>query len=165
MKTTIQWKFLEMVDGNIRSKHGDCVWKIGKWQKPIKELDICNAGYHSSPDIVEAYSWVNGTILAQVECKGKHVDITTKSVWENMRITKAWMWTNEARVALIRKCTELHLEKYQDDNLAKQALIDFNEESQTPLYYWCGTMYDGTYDVNKWLKEEILPTLEEITNG
>ena len=182
MKTTIQWKFLGLVDGNIQSVHGDCTWNIGKWQKPILGIEMYTRGYHSSPGIVEAYRWVNGTILAQVECKGKHIDGATKSVWESMRITKAWMWTNEAHVALVRRCIEIHLKRYPDDNWGKKALIDLNDGYPVLFSYWDSDSDAGMLDVylyhhrtnsdyyvsfracdvNKWLAEDILPTLEEV---
>ena len=183
---TIQWKFLELVDGKICSVHGDCTWKIGKWQKPIKELDICNTGYHSSATIPEAHACVQGDVLAQVECKGKREDLDIKSAWENMRIIKAYRITWAAIDKYFLRALEVSLEENPDQSNAKEIALAISEMKQGVVRsdYWVYSSNAGVWYVSLshyransspavsfrcacdrlqqvWA-EEILPTLEEI---
>ena len=182
----IQWKFLELVDGKIRSVHGDCTWKIGKWQKPIKDLDICNVGYHSSATIPEAHACVQGDVLAQVECKGKREDLVIKSAWENMRIIKAYRITWAAIDKYFLRALEVSLEENPDQSNAKEIALAISEMKQGVFRssYWgysssAGVWYVSLYyyrtysgasvsfrcacdKLQQVWAEEILPTLEEI---
>ncbi len=189
MKTTIQWKFLELIDGNIRSKHGDCVWKVGKWQKPIKDLDICHTGYHSSATIPEAHACVRGDILAQVECQCPCIRKDIKSAWENMRIIKAYRITWAAIDRYVLRALEVSLEENPDQSNAKEIAraISYMQKGVLRSDSWGYSSYAGVWFVSLsgsrahsgynvsfrcacdrlqqvWA-EFLLPTLEEITNG
>lgn len=186
MKTTIQWKFLELADGKIRSVYGDCTWKIGKWQKPIKDLDICHTGYHSSATIPEAHACVRGDILAQVECQCPCIRKDIKFVWENMRIIKAYRITWAAIDKYFLRALECSLEENPNQSNAEKiakAILEMkqgvlrsgNWSYSTNAGVWCVNLYyyrtssssavsfrcacDRLQQV--WA-EEILPTLEEV---
>lgn len=182
----IQWKFLELVDGKIRSVHGDCTWKIGKWQKPVKDLDICARGYHSSSTIPEAHACVRGDVLAQVECKGKQEDLDIKSAWENMRIIKAYRITWAAIDQYFLRALEVSLEENPDQSNAAQiakAILEMKQGVFRSRYWGSGSdagvwfvylhssrassLYGVSFRcacdrLQQVWAEDILPTLEEI---
>jgi hypothetical protein len=89
------WKSLKYIDGKIKSGNGDCTWKVGKWQKPIKGVDICNKGYHASKLIIDAMRYVDCEVIAEVEYKGEIVEQDDKLVAENIKIIRAWYWTKK----------------------------------------------------------------------
>lgn len=120
---TKRWKFIRK---GFKSKNGTTKWKIGEWSKPIKNLDMCNNGYHCSKEIYQAFSYVQGEILCQVECKGKHESESDKEVWETMRIIKAYKWTKKDSVALSIYAAELCIDNfekvYPNDNRPRKAI-------------------------------------------
>jgi hypothetical protein len=167
--------------------YGDCTWKIGKWQKPIKDLDVCNTGYHSSATIPEAHACVRGDVLAQVECKGKREDVNIKSAWENMRIVKAYRITWATIDKYFLRALEVSLKENPDQSNAKEIALAISEMKQGVIrsYNWnyatsagmlCVTLaYSRTASssyvsfrcacdrLQQVWAEEILPTLEEVT--
>lgn len=104
------YKFLNKNGRSIVSAHGNLKWKIGEWQtcEPEK-LALCEYGFHSSKKIYEAFSYVQGEVLAEVECRGKHLDDDDKQVWSEIRIVKAYKWTKKDSVALAIFSAELCL--------------------------------------------------------
>jgi len=122
MKIT-RWKFLNK---GFKSAHGDTKWKIGKWSKPIKNLEMCNRGYHCSKEIYQAFSYVQGPILAEVECKGKHEPGNDKEVWETMKIVRAFKWQKKDSVALAIYSAELCIDnfekEYPEDERPREAI-------------------------------------------
>ena len=105
-----RWKFIRE---GFKSENGNVKWKVGEWQEPIKDLEMCNKGYHCSKKIYQAFSYVQGEVLAQVECKGKHQSTDDKEVWENQRVVKAYKWTKKDSVALSIYVAELCLENFE----------------------------------------------------
>lgn len=187
MKTAIQWKFLELIDGEIKSVRGDGTWKIGEWQKPIKDLDICHIGYHSSATIPEAHACVRGDILAQVECQCPCIRKDIKFVWENMRIIKAYRITWAAIDRYFLRALEVSLETNPDQSNAKKIAEAISEMKQGVIRSsnWHYGTSAGVWSVylnysragsdssvgfrcacdrlqQVWA-EEILPTLEEVS--
>jgi hypothetical protein len=110
MKT--RWKFLKK---GFKSNSGNTKWKIGEWSKPIKNLELCESGYHCSKEIYQAFSYVQGEILAEVQCKGKHESSKDKEVWETMRITKAYKWQKKDSVALSIYAAELCIDTFEKE--------------------------------------------------
>jgi len=118
-----RWKFIRK---NFKSKNGNVKWTIGKWQKPVKDLVFCESGYHCSKTIYQAFSYVQGEILCQVECKGKNIKDANKEIWENQRIVRAWKWTKKDSVALAVYAAELCIDnfekEYPDDKRPREAI-------------------------------------------
>lgn len=110
-KTIKQWKFLRE---GLKAENGNFVWKIGKWEKIEGDLDICNWGFHSSNDPYHAFSYVQGEILARVECRGEHIDQSDKSCWREQRVVKAYKWTKKDSLKLAIFSAELVLKNYED---------------------------------------------------
>lgn len=110
MKT--RWKFLKK---GFKSNSGNTKWKIGEWSKPIKNLELCESGYHCSKEIYQAFSYVQGEILAEVQCKGKHESSKYKEVWETMRIIKAYKWQKKDSVALSIYAAELCIDTFEKE--------------------------------------------------
>lgn len=109
-KTQTRYKFLRE---GMTSESGKMKWKIGKWKKHAGEISICNAGFHCSKRIGQAFSYVRGEILAEVEVRGKSETEIDKEVWEEMKIVKAWRWDNKNSVAISIFSAELCLKNYE----------------------------------------------------
>jgi len=90
-----RYKFL--LKGN-KSSNGDFKWKIGEWYTHEGELEMCSSGFHCSKGIYQAFSYVQGEILSEVEVKGKHQTQDDKEVWEKMRVVKTWKWQKKDSV-------------------------------------------------------------------
>ena len=120
-----KYKFLNLRSKKIVSKHGNLEWKIGEWQH-VDRLDICNSGLHCSDKIYQAFSYVQGEVLAIVEVKGKSIKEDDKSAWTDMRIIKAYKWTKKDSVSLAIFSAELCLKEfekqYPDDKRPREAI-------------------------------------------
>ena len=112
-----RYKFLRQPKKNmeIRSQHGDFVWEIGKWYHHEAELDMCNAGFHCSKEIQQAFSYIQGEVLAVVEVKGNKEIQDDKEVYEHMKIVKAYRWTKKDSVALSIYAAELVIDNFEKE--------------------------------------------------
>jgi len=110
MKT--RWKFLNLEGKKIKSNSGDCTWKVGKWKHEYN-VEMCEHGFHCSKEIQQAFSFVQGEILAKVEVKGKCYKEDEKEVYTDMRILKAYKWQKKDSVALSIYAAELCLKNYE----------------------------------------------------
>ena len=106
-----RFKFLRT---GYKSEYGNQTWKLGKWYTFDGELYMCNAGFHCSKGIYQAFSFVQGKYLAEVEVKGKHLSETDKECWEKMRVVKVWKWTKKDSVAFAIYSASLVLKIYED---------------------------------------------------
>lgn len=97
----------------FKSEYGAHTWEIGKWYKHIGKLDMCNAGFHCSKRMGEALSYVQGEIVAEVECRGESIIGDDKEVWEEMRIVKCWKWTKTDSVKLAIFAAEQVIDIYE----------------------------------------------------
>ena len=109
MKKIKRWKFLRE---GLKSEHGNLVWDK-KWKKHEGTLDMCSDGFHCSKEIYQAFSYVQGEILSEVEVKGKHLSEKDKEVWSEMRIIKCWKWQKKDSVALSIYAAELCLNNFE----------------------------------------------------
>jgi hypothetical protein len=92
LKTKKAWKSLQLSEnGEIKSKEGNCIWKIGEWKKE-ENPSCCNKGFHSSNLITDAMSFVGCEVIAEVEYRGKTDSQEDKQSSEEMRILRAWKW-------------------------------------------------------------------------
>ena len=121
-----RWKFLREVDGKIRSGSGDLTWKIGKWNKVEGDLSLCKKGLHCSKRVYQAFSFVQGEILAKVECSGKSDIQDDKEAYSEMRIVKCYRWQKVDSVALSIFAAGLCLANFEkvfpDDKRPKEAI-------------------------------------------
>jgi len=120
------WKFLDKKGRNIVSRNGDLKWKIGEWVHVDGKMSCCNNGLHASKTIYHAFSYVQGSVLAKVEVKGKHDDQDDKSAYSDMRIVEAYKWTKKDSVALSIFAAEMCLKEfeklYPDDDRPRKAI-------------------------------------------
>ncbi len=123
MKKILRWKFL---NEGFKSNVGDCVWEKGVWKKHEGKVSMCNSGFHCSKEVYQAFSFVQGEILAQVECAGKNEIQDDKEVYEKMRIVKAYKWQKKDSIALSIFAAELVIENfekvYPNDKRPRQAI-------------------------------------------
>ena len=110
MKT--RYKFLRLEDNKIKSNSGDCTWKIGEW-KHEDAVELCDKGFHCSKEMWQAFSYVQGEILAEVEVKGESKTEDDKEVYTDMRIVRAWKWQKKDSVALSIFSAELCIEQFE----------------------------------------------------
>jgi hypothetical protein len=118
-----RYKFLRK--GN-KSENGNFKWKLGEWYIHEGEIEMCNAGFHCSRGIYQAFNYVQGEILAEVEVKGKHQTQNDKEVWEKMRVVKEWKWTKKDSVLFSIYSAYLCLDNfekvYPNDKRAREAI-------------------------------------------
>lgn len=123
MKTVTRWKFLRT---GYKSDSGNLKWKLGKWNRVKGELDMCQNGLHCSKTALQAFFYVQGEILAEVECRGEHLADEDKECWREMRVVKAYRWTKKDSVRLAVYVAELclkHFEKeYPNDKRPREAI-------------------------------------------
>jgi hypothetical protein len=134
----VLYKFLRE---GLKSQHGNATWKVGEWKKE-SSVSICNSGFHASNTPREAFSYVQGEVLAIVEARGENVEQEDKSCWEEMRAIKAYKWQKKDSVALSIFAAELCIKnyeaKYPNDSrprdaieAAKKWLAEPTEENQS----------------------------------
>ena len=126
MANKTMWKFLNQERGALVSENGGLGWKIGEWQHQDGKIVLCENGLHASKTIYRAFSYVQGSVLAKVEVKGKHADESDKSAYSDMRIIEAYKWTKKDSVALAIFSAELCLKEfeklYPDDDRPRKAI-------------------------------------------
>ena len=113
MKT--RYKFLRQSGKTIKSQNGDQKWKIGEWVKCDQKLDMCEVGLHCSKSIYDAFSFVQGEVVAKVEVRGKSIIEDNKEVWSEMRIIEAKKWDKKASVSLAIYSAELVLKNFEKE--------------------------------------------------
>jgi len=86
---TERYKFLKE---GFKSQYGNHVWELKKWYKFAGKLNMCQAGFHCSKGIYQAFCFVQGEILSVVEVRGKHLEESDKEVWSEMRVIKTYKW-------------------------------------------------------------------------
>ena len=97
-----------------------------RWEKFDGELKMCESGFHCSKDKYDAFSYVQGEILAEVEVKGKSIKEKNKEVWSGMRLVKLWKWQKKDSVALsifsAGLCLNNFEKVYPDDKRPREAI-------------------------------------------
>ena len=123
MSMKIRYKFLRE---GLKSNSGDCTWKVGEWKKHSGKVSLCNSGFHCSKEISQAFSFVQGEILAEVEVKGSNEIQDDKEVYSEMHIIRAWKWQKKDSVALsifaAEICIEAFEKVYPDDKRPREAI-------------------------------------------
>ena len=126
------WKFLRE---GMESQYGTCVWKVGEWKKE-DSVELCSTGFHASEHIYQAFSYVQGEVLARVEVRGESKKEDDKQAWTEMRIKKAYKWTKEESVKLAVFAAELVIDIYQkqypNDDRPKKAIEAAKEYISDP---------------------------------
>jgi hypothetical protein len=121
-----RFKFLRLVRGKIKSDSGDQTWKIGEWVHQDGVIKLCKNGLHCSKTPYQAFSYVQGEVLAVVDVKGKSDKEDDKEAWSDMRIVKAYKWTKKDSVAFAIYAAELVLDNYEkeypDDKRPRKAI-------------------------------------------
>ena len=105
-----RYKFLRE---GLKSSSGDCTWVVGEWKKYDGEVSLCNSGFHCSKEMRQAFSFVQGEILAEVEVQGKNEIQDDKEVYSEMRIVRAWKWQKKDSVALSIFAAELCIAEFE----------------------------------------------------
>lgn len=107
-----RYKFLRT---GYKSEIGDHKWKVGKWYEYDGDIEMCESGFHCSKGIYQAFSHVQGEILAEVEVAGKHEVQDDKEVWEKMRVVRSWKWTKKDSVLFAIFAARLVLKNFEKE--------------------------------------------------
>ena len=166
----MKYKFLNQKGKTIISKNGGLKWKINEWQHVDGKIVLCENGLHCSNTIYDAFSYVQGSVLAIVETKGKHDHDESKSAYSDMRIIKAYKWTKKDSVSLAIFSAELCLKEFEklypaDDRPRKAidaaravlAKDTYKNRSAARSAAWSAT----TKKIDTWFKKRI-KELQEI---
>src|SRR3990167_8179675 len=95
------------------SPHGH-KFKVGKWYEIKGDLVICENGFHSSKNIIDAMGFVSAEVLARVSVRGKGIIEKDKECWSEMRIDKIYKWTKKDSASLAIFAAELVLKNYEN---------------------------------------------------
>src|ERR1035437_715584 len=150
MKTYL-WKSMQ---NGLKSAHGNINWKIGEWVVE-DSVKLCTNGLHASLNVIDAMSYVNAEVIAQVEVKGKSDVQNDKQCWTEMRIVKAYDWTKEDSVKLAIYAAELVIDIYEKEypkdkrpreaiEAAKKWLKEPTEENRNAAAYAANTANAAT---------------------
>ena len=123
MNKQLRYKFIHT---GMKSENGDLVWKLNQWVHHPGKLDMCRTGLHCSLYPDQAFSFVQGEILALVETKGKFLIQDDKECWSDMRVVKAYKWQKKDSVALAIYAAELVIDifekEYPHDDRPRKAI-------------------------------------------
>ena len=115
----------KFVREGLKSENGNCKWELNKWKK-VRSIDMCHQGFHCSKTKYQAFSYVQGEILAEVEVRGKSQTQEDKEVWSEMRLVKCWKWQKKDSVALsifaAEECLKNFEKEYPDDKRPRKAI-------------------------------------------
>ena len=118
-------KLYKFVRTDLKSENGNHTWEIGKWYHE-DTVDICNKGFHASQTPLQAFNYVRGEILCEVEVKGTSQIQDDKECWSDMRVIKAYHWIKEDSVELAIFSAELVIDifekKYPGDDRPRKAI-------------------------------------------
>lgn len=107
-----RYKFLRT---GYKSEIGDHKWKVGKWYEYDGDIEMCESGFHCSKGIYQAFSYIQGEILAEVEVAGKHEVQDDKEVWEKMRVVRSWKWTKKDSILFAIFAARLVLKNFEKE--------------------------------------------------
>ncbi|MEK7180307.1 MAG: putative immunity protein [Patescibacteria group bacterium] len=123
MKKQLRWKFLRE---GMKSDNGNIVWKMNRWVHHDGKLDMCHTGLHCSLYPDQAFQYVSGEILAQVEIKGQSIIQNDKECWSDMKIVKVWKWQKKDSVALAiyaaEQVIDIYEKEYPNDDRPRKAI-------------------------------------------
>jgi hypothetical protein len=116
------YKFLKT---GLKSAHDGSAWTVGEWREVEAPIREC-VGLNASERIQDALGYVQGPILAKVECGGTIIKGNDKWTCQRMRIVSTADWGKVESVRLAIFCAELSLpkfeKKYHDDKRPRQAI-------------------------------------------
>jgi len=120
----------------MMSAHGNMKWRLNKWYKHEGDIKLCESGFHCSKGIYQAFSYVQGPILALVEVRGEHGDEKDKEVWSEMRVVKRWKWTKRDSVLFSIYSAKLVLKNFESvfpsDKRPREAIESAEKYAKNP---------------------------------
>ncbi|MBU2527694.1 MAG: hypothetical protein KKC03_13945 [Bacteroidetes bacterium] len=101
-------------------------WEIGTWYHVNGTIKLCIRGFHASPTIIGAMSFVTPGWVCRVNVKGESATDSDKSAWSDMMIVSRCKWTKKMSVELAIYAAELVLpiyeKEYPDDKRPRNAI-------------------------------------------
>ena len=106
------YKFLRT---GLESESGNEKWTLNKWKQINGALEMCKRGFHCSGTPYQAFSYIQGEVLAIVEPRGKSIIQDDKECWESMRIVKAYKWTKKDSMTFAIYAAELVIKNFEKE--------------------------------------------------
>src|SRR3990167_6533377 len=106
------YKFLRT---GLESESGNEKWTLNKWKQINGALEMCKRGFHCSGTPYQAFSYIQGEVLAIVEPRGKSIIQDDKECWESMRIVKAYKWTKKDSMTFAIYAAELIIKNFEKE--------------------------------------------------
>lgn len=137
-KDKIAFKFLQLVDNEIVSDYDQSEWEYRVWREVPTPIYKC-VGLNCSVYAIDAYTYVNGPILALVEYDGEIVKSIDKITCQKMRILstigrKEYLdIVKPEQIKFNEKTNESYKKYIHEESLA---WYEYDEES-TPLFVIC----------------------------
>ena len=119
--------FKVLVKGRKSCHGGKAVWKIGKWMPKIKDIIVCEKGYHLCrlQDLLQWVDKKDGEVWF-AEGKGNKIVSDNKVVFQQARITKKTAWNERTARLFAADCAEhvlkIWTKKYPDDKRPAEAI-------------------------------------------
>ena len=111
-------------------------WKMKKWFHMDGEISTCRNGFHASPTILDAMSFVSPRWICRVKVRGQSAIERDKSAWSDMMIISRKKWTKTMSVKLAIYAAELVLPifetEYPDDKRPRKAIEAAKEHLRKP---------------------------------
>jgi hypothetical protein len=121
-KVVVGYKF---VTSELKSKEGDCTWKVGEWQKCAGTLEICQNGLHACESPLDSLNYVYGNRWFQVEARGEILRSTDKFAAREMRLIRELPVTATLvpfAIACAKRCYKHWKAKYPEDKRIIEAI-------------------------------------------
>jgi hypothetical protein len=117
-------KLYKSMRKGLKSNFDGSKWKIGEWRK-TDCTEIC-IGFNCSKNIIDAMSFVDMEILAEVQTRGITFISSDKQTSEEMKIDRAWKWDKKDSVMLAIYAAELVIDifekQYPNDKRPRNAI-------------------------------------------
>lgn len=97
----------------LKSKYDGSSWEVGKWRKVAAPKNEC-VGLNASEYVQDALGYVQGEILAKVECAGKIIKGSDKWTCKRMRIVAIADWGRRESVSMAVYAARLVLPFWDD---------------------------------------------------
>ena len=118
-------KGYKFITSNMKSKEGDCLWKVGEW-KHEDNIDLCKKGLHACRTALQSLKYIYGDKWFIVEAKGKILEAEgDKFVATDMKLIKEIPIDKVVkRFALFcaKDCLKNYEKEYPKDNRVSECI-------------------------------------------
>jgi len=143
-------KLYKFLNRGMKSEYGNKKYRIGQWYKTSRPLEMCGWGFHGSKRIIDAFGYVQGSILCEIEVRGKSIKEDDKQCWSEMKIRRAWKWKKRDSVALAifaaEQVIDLFEKEYPKDKRPREAIEAARKWLKNPSRDAAWDAWDAAWD-------------------